>query len=345
MDNSSPPAPTIPTSPATISGVANGSSYQVQIRAVNIHGASNPSSAVAAVTKPVWSTSTLTAIYKGSSYTMNLSVAASVTSYSIVSGALPTGLTLGAGNGRITGTPTVGGPYTVTIRATNAAGSTDKTFTGTATPYWVPTGTTINATTTTELNESLDLASAQLSSLSSGATVSVTGAPTGVSVTVARESQSGAIPTVTLSGTPADPGTYTIRVTITDSAGRTTFADFTLEVVAGSVSSGVSTPLPSPTPTPSVSPRPQPRPTATPRPSVTPTLAPAVPTPTPTPTQSLPPTAPVLIPELAPIPNAVFTPTNPVPQEILNLLSRPLAYEESSSGQAVLPALDLSGTG
>jgi hypothetical protein len=46
-------------------------------------------------------------------------------SYSVVSGALPTGLSLNSGTGAITGTPTVNGTFTFVIRASNAGGSAD----------------------------------------------------------------------------------------------------------------------------------------------------------------------------------------------------------------------------
>jgi len=44
--------------------------------------------------------------------------------YSIASGSLPTGLTLGAGV--ISGTPSVAGTYSFTLRATNAYGTADQ---------------------------------------------------------------------------------------------------------------------------------------------------------------------------------------------------------------------------
>ena len=46
-------------------------------------------------------------------------------SYSVVSGALPGGLTLNTGTGAITGTPTTPGVFTFVIRASNGGGSVD----------------------------------------------------------------------------------------------------------------------------------------------------------------------------------------------------------------------------
>jgi Putative Ig domain len=58
--------------------------------------------------------------------------AASPTTFTLVSGALPNGLTLSniSGDvGRLSGTPTVAGSYTFTLRATNTYGTADHAFT------------------------------------------------------------------------------------------------------------------------------------------------------------------------------------------------------------------------
>lgn len=49
--------------------------------------------------------------------------------YAVVSGALPTGVSLNAGNGQLTGTPSVAGAYSFVIRATDALGATADTTT------------------------------------------------------------------------------------------------------------------------------------------------------------------------------------------------------------------------
>lgn len=48
--------------------------------------------------------------------------------WTIATGALPTGLSINAGTGAITGTPTASGAFTGTIRATNAAGYDEQAF-------------------------------------------------------------------------------------------------------------------------------------------------------------------------------------------------------------------------
>jgi hypothetical protein len=67
--------------------------------------------------------------------------ASDTTTYSVFSGALPTGLNLNTSSGAITGTPTVVGVFTFVIRATNVTGSTDNgslTITVTATGGSIP---------------------------------------------------------------------------------------------------------------------------------------------------------------------------------------------------------------
>jgi hypothetical protein len=52
--------------------------------------------------------------------------------YSLLSGSLPTGLALSTGSGNVgilSGTPTVAGTYTFSLRAANANGTVDKSFT------------------------------------------------------------------------------------------------------------------------------------------------------------------------------------------------------------------------
>jgi hypothetical protein len=59
----------------------------------------------------------------GVSFTYNVSATNSPTSYTIASGSLPPGLTLTAATGAITGTPTTAGSYSITVNASNGAGT------------------------------------------------------------------------------------------------------------------------------------------------------------------------------------------------------------------------------
>lgn len=68
--------------------------------------------------------------YLNNAYTLNLGgEGTSPITYALVSGSLPTGLTLNASSGVISGTPTKAGTYTATVTASNKAGTSSKAFT------------------------------------------------------------------------------------------------------------------------------------------------------------------------------------------------------------------------
>ena len=82
---------------------------------------------------PVWPAFTFAGGVVGVAYSQSwdLMPAASPTTYTLQSGALPTGLSLSNGGGDVgvlAGTPTAIGTFTFTLRATNAFGFADKTF-------------------------------------------------------------------------------------------------------------------------------------------------------------------------------------------------------------------------
>jgi large repetitive protein len=85
------------------------------------------------VNAPVWPAFTFGNGVVGIAYSQSfdLAPAAPATTYTTVSGSLPTGLSLSnisADIGRISGTPTVAGTFTFTLRATNAYGTADQAF-------------------------------------------------------------------------------------------------------------------------------------------------------------------------------------------------------------------------
>lgn len=95
------------------------------------------------ITPPNWVTAagSLGGDYTGRSSTFNLS-AFGATSYSVISGSLATGHSLNSSTGVISGTASGPGEYqtntyTITVRATNGAGSTDREFTYTITNRYV----------------------------------------------------------------------------------------------------------------------------------------------------------------------------------------------------------------
>ncbi len=121
----------------TISGTPNLSSTAtvIEVRATDSDGDVYVKLVGLEVTGvvPVWSTSTLPSLYPGIPVSASVSASGSGVSYSVVSGALPAGLSLDA-NGAITGSPIFTGPYDVTIRADNDGGVSDQEFTGSVLP-------------------------------------------------------------------------------------------------------------------------------------------------------------------------------------------------------------------
>jgi hypothetical protein len=77
------------------------------------------------IPNPVFTDSTVTATGNVGTAYSDAVVASSATSYSVFSGALPTGLNLNTSTGAITGTPTAPGVFTFVIRAANGSGTVD----------------------------------------------------------------------------------------------------------------------------------------------------------------------------------------------------------------------------
>lgn len=86
---------------------------------------------ISAIPNPVWVTSSLPNVISNATYTGQVTATGQqAVTYSLVGGnPLPTGLTLNATTGAITGKPTVLGARTFTIRATDRTSFTDRTFT------------------------------------------------------------------------------------------------------------------------------------------------------------------------------------------------------------------------
>lgn len=83
----------------------------------------------AASAVPVITTSSLPAGTVGVSYSQTIVATGTASiSFAVVSGALPTGLSLNSSTGAITGTPTAAGAFGFTVRATNAFGFGDASF-------------------------------------------------------------------------------------------------------------------------------------------------------------------------------------------------------------------------
>jgi large repetitive protein len=137
-------------------------------------------------------------------------------SWSLLTGSLPTGMQLSPG-GLISGTPTATGDFTFTVRVSDGARSATQAYT-----LSVVQKLTIAPVTASpaEVARPFELRPSAAGG-KSGYTWTASGLPAGVSVDAA----SGAI-----SGTPSAPGSYPVKLTVTDSLGFTDSVDVTLIV-------------------------------------------------------------------------------------------------------------------
>ena len=140
--------------------------------------------------------------------------------YSVSAGALPSGLTLNAGTGQISGTPISGGAYSFSITATDAADSTGSL---------VYSGT---------VNAAVAVNPASLPGGTVGVAYSQTVSPSGGNGAYTLGLSSGALPaglsfnaaTGVISGTPVSAATGSFTITATDGNGATGSRSYTITV-------------------------------------------------------------------------------------------------------------------
>ena len=143
------------------------------------------------------------------------------TTYAVISGALPPGLTLATGGG-LTGTPTTPGTYTFTVQSTSVGGcigSQTYTIIITCPTITLSPGTLPVDTVGTVYNETIT----QSGSLGSTFTYTVSSGSLPPGITLAANG--------TLSGTGTATGTYTFDVTMTDNQGCSVTVTYTIDVV------------------------------------------------------------------------------------------------------------------
>ena len=155
--------------------------------------------------------------------------------WAITAGSLPSGLVIDSSTGAITGTPSVAGPYTFTVRVTDNDGQTASAgYAVAVVPPPAPPIAALSLTTTSLPDAEVGMAYGQSLSGTGGTTpyrwsISAGTLPAGLGL--------GRI-AGTVSGTPSASGQDSFTVTLTDANGLTASKGYTLEVVAASASPG-----------------------------------------------------------------------------------------------------------
>jgi Malectin domain/Glycosyl hydrolases family 18/Putative Ig domain len=188
----------------------------------------------ASATAPTITTFSLGTATVGTGYSQTLTASGSIPlTWTVVSGALPAGLSLGSSSGTINGTPTTAGTSSFTVQVSNSAGSNSKSFSISVALSLLPPVIT-----------STSLPSGTVGTGYSGTLTASGGTPIIWSVTggtlpagLSLNSFSGVI-----SGTPLAAGTSTFILQASNSAGSNSKA-FSLAINPFSVLSNTFTPI------------------------------------------------------------------------------------------------------
>ena len=215
-------------------------SFTVQVKdTANNTGTKALSIAIGAAVTPVQiTTGSVPAGQVGVSYSTMIQATGGTTPYSwsISAGALPAGLTLTAGTGSISGTPTASGSFSFTAKVTDSTSPTAQTATKAFNLTIAAAPSPVQITTTSLPSGQVNTAYSTTLAASNGATPyswSITSGslPAGLTLTAAT----GAI-----SGTPTTAGTSSFTVKVTDSGSPATSASANLSITVNPAASSHS---------------------------------------------------------------------------------------------------------
>ena len=198
------------------------------IRATDGNGASGSRAySVTIVAAPIAiNPATLPAAMVGSAYSRSVSVTGGTgaSTFAVTAGSLPTGLSLNASTGAITGTPTSAATFNFTITATDTVAATgSRAYSVTVSPA-----------------AALSIAPASLPATTSGLAYSQTATASGGTASYSYAVTAGSLPTGlllntatgTISGTSSTAGSFNFTITATDSFGATGSRAYTVVVNA-----------------------------------------------------------------------------------------------------------------
>jgi uncharacterized protein (TIGR03437 family) len=164
------------------------------------------------------------------SYGQQINVTGGTAPYSYSATGLPAGLTITGGGGLITGAPTAGGIFTVTVIVTDSAGNqASKQYSLTINPgLMILTTSLANGSVGESYFQQISVGGGLLPYLFYG-----TGLPDGLALTAAGN----------ISGTPSRAGTFTVSISVTDSKKNSVSNDFSLTIYS-QPSFSTTSPLP-----------------------------------------------------------------------------------------------------
>lgn len=181
--------------------------WSVEVTATNTEGSASATLTGYVGQAPTAITGTIGTLPAGTAASIDLDVDGyPAPTWSVTAGALPDGLGLASVTGAVSGTPTVPGPYSVTVTATNVYGAVTTTLTG-----WVSSPPELIAGTTPQL----------LVGVAASVTYTVDGypAPTFAVTQGALPAGMSLSSAGVLSGTPSATGTWSATITAANDSG------------------------------------------------------------------------------------------------------------------------------